>query len=371
MNSRAIRAAEKRQKLRGDRKQVGWDDEQWELRFAELKDFREVHGHVRVPVLWRQNAALGRWLAYQRQQGRRGQIEPDRGRRLQELGVEWEIIREPRVEEHDLYMEKMLARLAAYRDRYGHAGVTPGRDRALHLWIARQRIFRAWGTLRKYRKERLDAAGFPWEPIDHLWEEKFVRLVRFKERFGHTRVATEWKEDKVLGRWVEHQRARVRMGTMSSDHRRRLKKLGFQWELDEPRVEEQDRHLELMLARLAAYRKRYGHACVLRSRDRALAEWIQSQRYYRASGTLKEYRRKQMDAVGFPWEPVRYQWEEKFARLRKFKACHGDTMVPAKWEKDRKLGSWVSYQRSMYKAGKLSDERRCRLEELGFVWVVS
>lgn len=354
----------------GKRKLVGWDDELWELRFRELVEFREKHGHTRVPAKWRRNPSLGNWLATQRQLGRRGQIEPDRGKRLAALGVEWEIA-ETHVEEHDLYMEKMLARLAAYRERYGHAGVTPGRDRALNTWMNRQRIFRNAGTLRKYRRERLDAAGFPWEPVDHLWEERLVRLGEFKARFGHTRVPGKWKEDRSLGRWVEHQRVLYRQGTISADHRRRLKKLGFEWVIAEPRVTEHDRTMEEMLARSVAYRKRYGHACVLRSRDRALAEWIQRQRYYRATGTLKEYRRARMDAVGFPWEPVPYQWEEKFAQLRKFKARHGHTTVPAKWEKDRKLGSWVSYQRSMYKAGKLSAERRRRLEELGFVWVVN
>jgi hypothetical protein len=59
------------------RKPVGWDDELWELRLAELIDFKEKYGHVGVLVNWRKNLALGRWLAYQRQQSRRGEIEPE------------------------------------------------------------------------------------------------------------------------------------------------------------------------------------------------------------------------------------------------------------------------------------------------------
>ncbi len=173
-------------------KQVGWDDELWALRFEELREYREKHGNVLVPANWRGNAQLGRWLAYQRQQARRGLIEPDRWKRLEELGVQAEIIREPHVEEHDHLMAKMLARLAAYREHYGHAGVTPGRDHALWRWMSQQRVFRNIGKLRKYRREMLDAAGFPWKAVDAKWEEKFVRLQKFKERFGHTRVPGEW-----------------------------------------------------------------------------------------------------------------------------------------------------------------------------------
>ena len=74
-------------KKKGKRKTgrlVGWDDELWGRRFAELCDFREKFGHVLVPANWRGNAALGRWLAYQRKQGREGKIEQDRGKRLTE-----------------------------------------------------------------------------------------------------------------------------------------------------------------------------------------------------------------------------------------------------------------------------------------------
>jgi hypothetical protein len=161
------------------------------------------------------------------------------------------------------------------------------------------------------------------------------------------------------------------MGLMTADHRRRLNKLGFQWKMDETRVETQDRHLEQMLARLRAYRKRYGHACVLRARDRALAVWIQQQRGYLTAGVLRECRRKAMDAAGFPWVPVDGRWEEKFAELRKFKARHGHTWVPTESKEHPALGSWASCQRQLFKAGKLPAERQRRLEELGFLWVIT
>ncbi|HEV7403576.1 MAG TPA: helicase associated domain-containing protein [Chthoniobacteraceae bacterium] len=104
------------------------------------------------------------------------------------------------------------------------------------------------------------------------------------------------------------------------------------------------------------------------SRDRELWQWIANQRRWRAMGCLRPSRRARMDAAGFPWEPVSHSWEESFARFRAYKARFGHPRVPAKWPEDQALGSWVSGQRSLFHARKLTEERRRRLEELGFDW---
>ncbi|MCB1089718.1 MAG: helicase associated domain-containing protein, partial [Verrucomicrobiae bacterium] len=211
------------------------------------------------------------------------------------------MIEEIHVEEQDDYMEQMLARLAASVETHGHNRVDKAIDPGLAYWIGRQRIYRNAGHLREYRLRRLDEAGFPWLHVDPGWEEKYARLQAYRERFGHTRVARKWKEDPSLGRWVEHQRLRCRRGEIEPDQSQRLEALGFEWECAEARVEEHDRNLERMLARLRAYRERHGHAGVTRARDFALWQWIQRQRYYLASGCLKPSRRRAMDEVGFPW----------------------------------------------------------------------
>ncbi len=209
---------------------VGWDDEQWNLRFGELQEFREKHGHMRVPDRWRGNMPLGRWVAHQRELYRAGKIEPDRAKRLEKLGMEWSIP-EAHVEECDLYLEKMLARLASYRELYGHDGVTRERDHSLARWIIRQRSYRNAGTLKNYRRERMDAAGFPWEPVDYRWEDQFAQLRKFRERFGHPQVPVKWKENLKLGRWVGHQRELHREGHLPPEYRRRLEEIGFRWDV--------------------------------------------------------------------------------------------------------------------------------------------
>ena len=63
-------------------------------------------------------------------------------------------------------------------------------------------------------------------------------------------------------------------------------------------------------------------------------------------------------------------------RLLRYKQEHGNCQVPNRYEKDPKLGAWVSTQRRHYRIAKaegiesmsLTKDRIRRLEELGFEW---
>jgi hypothetical protein len=78
-----------------------------------------------------------------------------------------------------------------------------------------------------------------------------------------------------------------------------------------------------------------------------------------------------LDALGFVWVKNRLdkQWNEKFERLEQYKQEHGDYLVPQPYEEDPSLGRWVQKQRMEYKHGTIREDRKARLEELGFSWV--
>jgi Helicase associated domain len=94
------------------------------------------------------------------------------------------------------------------------------------------------------------------------------------------------------------------------------------------------------------------------------------------------------------------KWDEMFDRLRAYMEIHGDCLVPKRYPPDQKLATWVHTQRIQYKKSftpsahssaqdgnaesatltkkedskdddtfdPLSDERRHRLDEIGFCW---
>jgi hypothetical protein len=122
---------------------------------------------------------------------------------------------------------------------------------------------------------------------------------------------------------------------------------------------------------LLAYVEAEGHARVPQSHRTAdgypLGRWVAHQRTKKDS--LSADRRERLDGVdGWVWDGVAAAWDEGFGHLLAYVEAEGHALVPQIHRTDDGylLGSWVSHQRS----GKdtLSEERRQRLDEVGFVW---
>ena len=136
--------------------------------------------------------------------------------------------------------------------------------------------------------------------------------------------------------------------------------MGFEWELVID--------WETNFAALGAYKLKHGDCRVTRksAENRSLAKWIAHQREAHRAGNLQQDRCSRLDALGFEWDPVAADWEKNFAALGAYKAKHGRSKVPQAWSENPALGRWVAKQRVAYKAGKLPQDRRARLDALGF-----
>ena len=62
------------------------------------------------------------------------------------------------------------------------------------------------------------------------------------------------------------------------------------------------------------------------------------------------------------------QWDEMFRRLVAYKHQHGDCNVPSQYPHDKALGKWVTRQRRYLRNAPVVNERRQKLESIGFVW---
>ena len=63
-------------------------------------------------------------------------------------------------------------------------------------------------------------------------------------------------------------------------------------------------------------------------------------------------------------------WESAYEEATRYYSAHGDLNVPVKYktESGLRLGAWVVRQRGFWKAGRLSDERKQKLDSLDMVW---
>lgn len=161
----------------------GYDDA-WDANLADLKDFKEEHGHCLVPSAYKRKK-LARWVAMQR-------IRYDR----------W------------LKGELTVAARAGRRDN-------------VKVW--------------EDRFKKLKELDFCFDVLEAEWEERFEDLSMFKDVYGHVNVGFGAEVDPgdagKLARWTQTQRAQYKahqqgeQSSMTEDRIERLEALGFVWAL--------------------------------------------------------------------------------------------------------------------------------------------
>lgn len=269
---------------------------------------------------------------------------------IEQLGVSW---------------DERFGELQAFKKKFKHCDV-PARwqpNKELGVWVGEQRKFKRKGLLNAARVSRLEQVGFDWEPLDAAWELHFCALRRYKDKHGHSDVPLRCRENPDLGKWVNAQRSLKRQDRVAEDRIARLNRLGFEWNpvgsIWEKRFNE-----------LVEYKHRKGDCNVPAKWEHnpSLGKWVSHQRNYRLKKQLNEERVRRLDALGFEWSPIDAVWEENFAALKKYRKQVGDCDVPAEYPKNSVLGRWVSMQRRLKKARRLTAERTKLLSVLGIKW---
>lgn len=70
----------------------------WDTKFAQLKEYKELHGDCLIPTKYSKDLALGRWVSTQREQYRlmmqgdpRTKMTQERAKKLEEVGFVWRL----------------------------------------------------------------------------------------------------------------------------------------------------------------------------------------------------------------------------------------------------------------------------------------
>ncbi|MGK7397902.1 MAG: helicase associated domain-containing protein [Candidatus Cyclobacteriaceae bacterium M3_2C_046] len=278
-----------------------WDcnvlqEKKWEERFSQLKQYKQTYGDCFVPVNWKKNRSLGIWVSGQRTLEKKGKLDPEKKKKLDNLGFVWNNkTMEFQQKKYDEIWERNFKKLKAYQKKYGRIQVSVKIDRPLERWTCAQRKSYYDKKLSPDKINKLDRINFPWNLSEAYWMKRYEQLVEFKKRFGHTRVPWGWEENHKLGQWVS--RTRLNQSKLTDKQIKLLNKINFDW--------------------------------------------------------------KVVKKTMIPWMVM-------YKNLVEFKKSYGHTRVPVNWEKNRKLGKWISRIRS--EQNKLQPERKKLLEEINFDW---
>jgi len=139
----------------------------WESMFDRLVKYKAKHGNCNVPKKYQGNTVLGTWVRYQRNYRRKGTIQRNREKRLDDIGFSWRVGANASRERWNQLWNTMFRQLVDYKAKHGDCNVpTNGKSkkcRSLGMWVCQQRCKQRKGALDGTLKKRLDGIGFTWE----------------------------------------------------------------------------------------------------------------------------------------------------------------------------------------------------------------
>lgn len=134
-----------------------WKIDIWQDHYQDLKKFKKIHGHCRVPrfpkdTRWK---SLGRWVMEQRARYRHNALSKSQLTKLSNIGFTWNV----RVE----MWQKSYQQLTEFYNRYGHCEVQKGRssNNNLRVWVTNQQKNKA--NLSEAQITQLNDLGFKWD----------------------------------------------------------------------------------------------------------------------------------------------------------------------------------------------------------------
>ncbi|MEI6089446.1 MAG: helicase associated domain-containing protein [bacterium] len=335
----------------------------WNKMYDELLEFKRINGHCNVSRYDEEYEQLGNWVFTQRHT--RESKSPIRTKKLDEIGFDWGVKRNK--------WDEMYERLRNYYKEHGTSLVKidltkkymEDKDRWLRRWANKQILHYKSGSLTLDKIRMLEKLDFDFEPKKtyhkNQWERQFVKLLPYKNIYGDYNVPIDWEDDPVFGNWVERQRSEK--NNLSEWKIARLDEIGFNWSA-------YDAIWERNYNALKQYYEKYGHLRVHPTQDKKLHNLVNYMRNikrgYRGQ-SLSENQIKQLEEIGFEWEPSIQYWYRMYRLLIEFKSQNGncnvelnnDTEILYKWcESNRKNKS------------NLSVNQIQNLNKIGFDWEI-
>lgn len=255
---------------------------------------------------------------------------------------------------------------------------------SLGKWIFVQRSIRlgqAEGKLTQEQIAKLDAIGMVWETIsDQSWTRYYDAAKKYSEEKGNLDVAAKYvtKDRLPLGQWLANLRVLEKAGGRSKylteERKAMLNALGMIWN-------KLDYYWERNFAAAVEYYREHGHLNVpTRYVDSAgirLGLWLSNIRNLHAGKKMRGTRPSKeqvarLDEIGMIWSSnVESKWEKGFCEAQEYALKHKTLIMSNTYVSPNgyNLGIWLARQNNAYKDGKLSEERKRRLDSLGVEWI--
>jgi len=256
-------------------------------------------------------------------------------------------------------------------------------------------------TLQYYRSENLedDIINDTFEVIDEVhdclelfdaledtltvsWDTMYLKAKKYYEEYGNLLIPVSYmsKDGYGLGRWIRTQRVSRKQYEKAYPERiKKLDEISMVWEpvLQNKWLRNYELAKEYYKSNNNLTIPNDYEVNILDSKGNEnkikLGIWLSSQRDSLAKGRMSEKKKQLLDEIGMSWDRFEDKWEIGFNEAKKYREEIGDiNFVSPDYEGEDgfNLNRWLHTQRERNRNGKISDDRKQRLEELGFKWSV-
>lgn len=257
-------------------------------------------------------------------------------------------------------------------------------DRALESWVRGQYILLQSNKLSPDRTSRLgmifDFNSLEWKRYHHKEKEKWIKMYQImliESDRNHRNSNGTVAYSKSLLAWFTRQRKE--QNYLCTVQKKLLNDTGFCWET---RAEVLKREWMKMFQLLVSYQEKHGGSTRVPYRSKikidggkpiGLGSWVSSQRQYKKTGKLAQYRIDLLNSVCFDWHTgvevkliYDAKWMNMYHQLCAYKKTFGtDKLPPRKVKRYTKLSFWVDTQK---RGGGPIPHRRQLLDKIGFCW---
>eukprot|EP00978_Attheya_sp_CCMP212_P027299 scaffold91428_cov58-Attheya_sp.AAC.1 len=254
---------------------IWWFNQQWNMRYQELKEYQAEHGDCLVPSRYHPNPALGKWVRNQRNayyvwknEKGKSSITPERIELLEQLGFVWDARLIPSTWWFDQQWNTRYQELKEYQAEHGDC-LVPQKyppNPALGGWVNTQRtsLFSLWENemgnsyITPERIKRLEKLGFVWkvhyrqppQREEQEWHKRYEELKEYQSEHGDCLVPAKYTPNLALGTWVGRQRQINSLWKNKNDkfyitpkRIELLERIGFVWDAREATLETKMRRM--------------------------------------------------------------------------------------------------------------------------------
>ena len=336
-------------------------DQRWEKVLRLYEGYKREFGREPSKGTVYCGCHLGSWCNTQRCAIRKGTLSDARVQRLKDAGFVFP--------QDDFAWKRFLELYVEYKKEVGREPDSTAvyQGKYLGSWCSRQRSAFHVGELCDNRRELLAEAGFCFDLREFqkriTWQKNFDKYMKWKEQHEKCLNSEPPAMSGSLGGWCHLQRVAFQDGLLSDWQIEQLQGAGFAFDFQ---FERWEHWFELF----KAYKREHGvvPACKDVYQGVKIGMWCSTQRNLYHAGTLSKGRVRQLLSEGFVFDLQEDAWQRKLGLYLDYFREFGEAPGCNVYYQGVSLGRWCSAQREALREGKLSNERREKLEAVGFVF---